>query len=120
MSTKYFVANPEAVFVFPDGREVCNTKTTVGKLEYKSRTYQMLERQGMRCAICYSSLGYIWSQFDHQAGRGSGGGHRDDRIVVDGQWHNAALCHSCNTQKGSRRYEWIAGVYQPRHEEPAQ
>jgi hypothetical protein len=82
-----------------------------GKQGYYNRTILMLERQGMTCAICGRSLHYIWAEFDHEAGRGSGGGHRDDRIEVDGLWQNAALCRGCNSEKGSKRYHWIEGVY---------
>jgi len=53
------------------------------------------------------------AEFDHQNGRGSGGGHRDDRIAIDGLFYNAALCHDCNTEKGSKRYEWRDGKYVP-------
>jgi hypothetical protein len=51
-------------------------------------------------------------EFDHQAGRGSGGGNRDDRILDEnGNWMNAALCTKCNTKKGSKRYEWRGRRY---------
>jgi hypothetical protein len=50
---------------------------------------------------------------DHQGGRGSGGGIRDDRTVVDGEWHNAAVHGICNTRKGSKRYSWLNGKYVP-------
>lgn len=93
-------------------REVC-TNTIAGRAEYKRRTYEMEKRQDFRCAICTRIAGSRM-QFDHQAGRGSGAGHRDDRILTDdGAWLNAALCHGCNLAKGSRRYEWSEGNYIP-------
>lgn len=97
------------VKTFLCGREVCQP-TAAGRREYKSRTDAMQKRQGGRCALCPWYLGMT---FDHQDGRGSGGGHRDDRIEIDGKWHNAALCIQCNGLKGSRRYHWIDGIYIP-------
>jgi hypothetical protein len=73
----------------------------------------MLERQGMACAICGSPLIFLWAEFDHQAGRGMNGAHRDDRILIGGEWHNSALCRPCNSVKGSRRYSWQDGQYLP-------
>ena len=117
---KYFVAKREAVKVYPEGREVCNQRIKAGKQEYWTRLLKMMVRQNMRCAICDCGLNYIWGEFDHEDGRGANGGHRDDRIEVfihdeDGvtiRWQNAAVCRPCNTEKGSKRYHWIEGVYQ--------
>lgn len=108
---KYFIPEPESVTTYPDGRQVCNDNAA-GKREYKARTYKMEVRQGFRCAICERIAGSSM-QFDHQDGRGHGGGFRDDRIEVDGKWFNAALCHRCNTEKGSKRYHWQNGKYVP-------
>lgn len=109
---KYFIPEPEAVTVFPDGRERCNTNAA-GKREYLARTVEMWERQHGNCAICGNSLELRFAQFDHQAGRGHGGGHRDDRTVVDGQWNNAAVHGLCNIRKASTRYTWIGKSYVP-------
>jgi hypothetical protein len=117
---KYFKAKPEAVKVYPDGREVCNLRLKRGKQEYYTRSILMLERQGMKCAICRKPVHYIWAEFDHEAGRRANGAHRDDRIEIfipdeDGitiRWQNAAVCRNCNTEQGSKRYHWIEGVYQ--------
>jgi hypothetical protein len=103
---KYFVGPPQAVKTYGE-REVCQGNAA-GKREYKARTERMQKRQGGHCALCQWYLGL---EFDHQSGRGSGAGHRDDRIVVDGHWHNAALCRSCNSEKGSKRYQWVNGKY---------
>jgi hypothetical protein len=111
---KYFVAPKPSVKVYPDGREVCNLRVKAGKQEYYTRTIMMLERQKMLCAICLHGIHYIWAEFDHEAGRGSGGGHRDDRIEVDGHWQNAAVCRGCNSRKGSQRYHWVDGKYIPK------
>ncbi len=100
----------KAYRTYPDGREVCND-TTAGKNEYGRRTIEMAARQGNMCAICGRWMHR--PSFEHQAGRGSGGGHRDDRIEVDGHWQNAALCWGCNGQKGSRRYHWQHGYFVP-------
>ena len=70
-------------------------------------------RQGFQCALCTRIAGSVMT-FDHQAGRGHGGGHRDDRIVDEqGNWINAALCMSCNGKKASKRYHWKNGQYLP-------
>ena len=99
-----------AIKVYPDGREVCNMSTPLGRGEYFGRLGEMVERQMYVCALCPSDDG---AYFDHEAGRGAGGGLRDDRIVVDGHWQNAALCYSCNQEKGSKRYHWVDGEYVP-------
>jgi hypothetical protein len=89
-----------------DFREVCNLKTRAGRAEYKARTVEMYDRQHCRCAICDRVFPLGNMTFDHQFGRGSGGGHRDDRTVIDGLWNNACLCSFCNIEKGSKRYAW--------------
>lgn len=94
-----------------DGRECC-TETKEGRAEYLLRTYQMARRQKGLCAICGLPLGEDVS-FDHQRGRGFNGGFRDDRIKVDGKWHNAAVHWLCNGAKGSRQYAWQNGKYIP-------
>lgn len=97
-------------------REVLDLTTAIGTRFYKTRTYEMEKRQNFRCAICERTAGASM-QFDHQDGRGMGGSNRDDRIVDDrGNWLNAALCHACNSEKGSKRYEWLLGKYMPRQE----
>ena len=106
MTSKYFVAPKPAVKTYPDGREICLET----KGEYLFRLNSMRERQCNLCAICRQHAHLL---FDHEAGRGSGGGHRDDRIEVTGHWQNAALCYDCNQEKGSKRYHWVNGVYEP-------
>lgn len=108
-------ASKLAVKVYPDGREVC-LRSEAGKAEYKLRTEQLAERQDNRCAGCgFHFDGYLGKPtMDHQNGRGVGGAHRDDRIVVDGKWHNAAMHEICNGLKGSNRFHWSNGVYQPK------
>lgn len=97
---------PEVTEKYPDGREVCI------KGEYLYRLRMMASRQHDRCAICERIL--VSMVFDHEAGRGMGGGHRDDRIEKpDGTWQNAALCYRCNSLKASKRYAWKHGVYLP-------
>ena len=98
------------VRTFSCGRQECLTKTASGGREYKRRLGVMIQRQLGRCAMCRKVRELT---FDHEAGRGSGGGHRDDRIwQEDGQQKNAALCVECNGLKGSKRYSWIDGVYE--------
>ena len=102
---------------FPDGREVCDTKTAAGKREYDSRIDKMVIRQGHRCrcgkSLCVKSPtgnGVSWyvpgelPTFGHDIPRGHGGARRDDRIELpDGKWINHAECFECNSSKGSRR-----------------
>lgn len=108
--TPSFPKNPpirrDPVRVYLDGREVCDLTTAEGKREYAFRTGLMDIRQGRECAICLESFEFRTPTFDHEAGRGHGGGHRDDRIDIGGKWINAALCVPCQGLKGSKRYSW--------------
>jgi hypothetical protein len=96
--------------VFRDGAEALGSDAA-DRREYKRRTQAMAERQNNECAICRKWL--TVPTFDHQWGRGHGGAFRDDRIELDGEWFNAALCPDCNHLKGSRRYHWKDGKYVP-------
>jgi hypothetical protein len=101
---------PEAVKVFPDGREVClndvKHATAEGLLEYNRRRLVMAMRQDWHCADCYCQMleaaGFTNSvTFDHEAKRGT---TRDDRVwKEDGTPQNAALCWNCNAARGSIR-----------------
>lgn len=102
----------ESVKIHRDGREVCS-KTALGKFLYQGRCDAMALRQNYKCAICGKWMRPEEWTFDHQDGRGSGGGHRDDRIEIDGKRYNAALCWDCNGEKGSKRYEWVDGKFVP-------
>jgi hypothetical protein len=94
-----------------DGREVLDLKTVPGRMEYARRTAEMAERQNNFCAICMEWMAE--PTFDHQDGRGHGGGHRDDRIEIAGRWYNAAICARDNSLKGSRRFHWQGAYYLP-------
>lgn len=105
------IRKENGVWTCPDGREVCQ-KSAAGVREYKRRLSLMWERQERTCAICYQFLMKDIATFDHQWGRGHGGGHRDDRILLpNGSWQNAALCFGCNNSKGSKRYYWDGTLY---------
>ena len=98
----------EAVRVYPDGREVCSN-TFHGRQEYRRRVLAMLERQVGRCCLeayapmCPGSLSENGATFEHEGGRGAGGGKRDDRVSLpDGTWINGASHYLCNTWKSSR------------------
>lgn len=93
----------EAVTVFRDGRECCNIETEAGRNEYMRRITLMWERQRHCCCICYQPMRLAECSFEHEAGRGHGGGHRDDRIEAKGQWINGAAHSGCNYAKGSQR-----------------
>lgn len=88
---------------YPDGREVC-TKSERGREEYRYRIIQMVMRQHGRCKWCNQALMIHDATFDHEQGRGMGGGRRDDRLIdKDGHEINAAIHMRCNIEKGSRR-----------------
>ncbi len=108
-------AKPTAIAgvkVLRDGREVCNQFTSTGRREYRKRTEEMAARKNQICClfehspVCHPRgllMGYV-PTFEHENGRGMGGGHRDDRIVLpDGRWQNGAAHAQCNIWKGSRR-----------------
>lgn len=103
--------------MFPDGREVCDLNLKGGKGIYTLRIGRMASRQRYICPLCGTSLSpFEAPEFDHEAGRGSGGSHRDDRIEVGGKWQNAAVHYYCNMKKGSVRYHWLDGSYVPKKE----
>ena len=100
------------VKVFPDGREVCETRLdhpegAEGRAEYKRRKKAMWERQKGICCLygflpeCPGKLEIKLATFEHEDGRG--GGKRDDRISLpDGTWINGVSHLMCNSLKGSR------------------
>ena len=101
---------PESV----DSTTVVCPSTPTGKREYLRRIMEMVDRQHNVCAICQLPLNYLEATFDHEAGRGLGGGHRTDLIEhEDGTWMNAALHARCNSEKASKRYKWTNGKYVP-------
>lgn len=102
------------VKVFPDGREVCETRLdrpegAEGRAEYKRRKEAMWERQKGICCLygflpeCPGKLLLKHATFEHEDGRGAGGSKRDDRIELpDGTWINGVSHLQCNSLKGSR------------------
>lgn len=111
---KYFAAESLAVKIYPDGREVCQDNAE-GKRKYSQATEKMSIRQWEVCAICGLPFApWLQPTFDHQDGRGMNGSIRDDRIWINGDWHNAALCVPCQGIKGSKRYHWQDGKYVPK------
>lgn len=105
-----------AIRIFKDGREVCDLLTKAGRDEYFRRIRAMWERQGRRCSLegmvkeCPGYLSISEATFDHDEGRGHGGGHRDDRIEIPdakaegGMRKINSACHPlCNSLKGSVR-----------------
>ena len=102
----------EPVRVMRDGREVCDLNSKRGMDEYLSRKRAMWERQHHVCCICRDFLSWKDAFFEHENGRGSGGGHRDDRIEVDGKWQNGAAHALCNSAKGSRRGTYNEQFYE--------
>lgn len=90
----------EAVKIFRDGREVCNTRTVSGQREYKRRIAAMMKRQGGLCCNCQILI-VGKPTFEHENGRGAG--KQDDRIEVDGKPQNGASHWVCNYERGSKR-----------------
>ena len=97
---------PVAVRVFKGGREVCNLLCKDGREEYMRRKRVMWERQGRTCILCHCVLRWDEATFEHQDGRGHGGGHRDDRIEKDGKPYNGVAHGRCNIDKGSKRADY--------------
>jgi hypothetical protein len=92
-----------------DGREVCNQYISIGRKAYRRRIEIAWERQKGRCCLegycpyCPGWLDLEEATFEHEHGRGMGGGRRDDRIVLpDGRWQNGAAHQACNVWKASR------------------
>lgn len=104
--------------VLRDGREICNLRTKAGHDEYVRRKRAMWERQKRRCCLegkIKECPGYLrWSDavFEHQDGRGDGGGHRDDRIEKPDpetgkmKPYNGVAHPWCNMLKGSQRIDY--------------
>lgn len=92
-----------AVRVMKDGREICNLRTKAGQDEYARRKDAMWLRQAKMCCLCRRKLSKEMMTFEHDEGRGHGGGHRDDRIEVGGKWQNGVAHPWCNVNKGSVR-----------------
>ena len=111
---------PVAVRVFKDGREVCNLLCKEGRDEYMRRKRVMWERQKGICCLfgidptCPGKLNWGDAMFEHEGGRGSGGGKRDDRIEIVEERNgmtikrnlNGVAHAKCNSWKGSRRINY--------------
>jgi hypothetical protein len=86
-----------ALFIYPDGREVCRPNTA-GKAEYRLRRSLAWNLQKGLCGICHLPVSLEAAVTDHKEPRGMGGARRDDR-----QANIRATHHMCNMEKGSRR-----------------
>lgn len=107
-----------AVRIMKDGREVCNLLCKEGRDIYMARIEEMRLRQGKRCCLfghiegCPGALNKADATFEHEDGRGHGGGHRDDRIeILDPEtgkikWINGAAHSWCNSRKASTRISY--------------
>jgi hypothetical protein len=93
----------EPIKTLRDGRQVCDLKTASGLREYKRRTEFMWLRQEGICSICIEPLRLDEATFEHDDGRGHGGGHRDDRTEINGEPYNHAVHGFCNVRKASVR-----------------
>lgn len=97
------------VVIYPCGREVCD-KSAAGKREYKRRIERMRQRQFRLCCVCLQPLDERAATFEHEDGRGMGGGFRDDRIEVDGVPVNGASHGECNAERGSKKTPIYQGL----------
>lgn len=103
---------PVAVRIMKDGREIVNLLCKAGRDEYEHRKDQMFERQKGICCLyghiegCPGRLRRSDAVFEHEAGRGHGGGHRDDRIEVNGKPQNGVAHPICNSKKSSQRIKY--------------
>lgn len=111
----------EPVHIYPNGREVCDINTRAGYAEYRSRVLTMLERQSGHCCLegyapgCPGHCEASDATFEHEWGRGFGGGKRDDRIILpSGIWINGAAHQICNAWKGSRYIDFNRGFQRPK------
>ena len=110
------ILKESGVWIYPSGRQVCDLRSTAGRAEYGRRIAAMHERQKGICCLsghiegCPGPLRLFEAVFEHQDGRGHGGGNQDDRIEVmkDGKliWQNGAAHFVCNGLKGSRRIDY--------------
>jgi hypothetical protein len=99
-SLRYETIMDGAVRVYPEGREVCDTKTRFGNEEYRRRVKLMWERQGRRCCDCGRPMALLNATFEHQRRRGMGAAWRDDRITKDNEDFNGAAHWLCNGVRG--------------------
>lgn len=101
----------EGLYLYADGHEICRKDTPEGRILYRDRTLKMLSRQGGRCCLCDHPLRKDDALFEHQLGRGHGGGKRDDRITLpSGKWLNGAVCWQCNAEKASKNIDYNQGI----------
>ena len=109
---------PVVVRVMKDGREVVNLLCKAGRDEYARRVRVMWERQGKQCCLsgviewCPGRLALADACYEHQDGRGQGGGHRDDRIerpdpkTGEIRPYNGVAHWVCNSKKASIRIDY--------------
>jgi hypothetical protein len=110
---------PKGFKTLPDGREICWGQDP---REYRRRTKEGGERQSWICCLygyapmCPGKMDWYYGEgmwkvtLEHEHGRGMNGGHRDDRMVIDGKWHNGAAHLVCNQWKGSRRIDYNTAI----------
>lgn len=100
---RWEISEDGSVCTMPDGRQLVQD-TPAGRREYKRRVETMVQRQNFRCSLCPKRLTIGEATFDHSAGRGFSGSHRDDRIVDETGTPMNSACHwFCNRKKGSKR-----------------
>lgn len=112
------ILKENGIWTYPDGREICDLRSPQGRKAYRDRIKQAGERQGWICCLhgiapmCTGKMDYQYGEgllavtLEHESGRGMGGSRRDDRMELDGRWHNGAAHMVCNQWKSSRRINY--------------
>ena len=88
------------VWIYPDGREVIQTKTLAGRGLMQQRRWKAWDDSRGICCLCDRYIS-IWSAtLEHKTSKGSGGSKRDDRQS------NLGISHlGGNVAKGSMSLE---------------
>ena len=116
------ILKENGIWTYPDGREICDLRSPQGRKAYRDRIKQAGERQGWICCLhgiapmCTGKMDYQYGKgllavtLEHESGRGMGGSRRDDRMELDGRWHNGAAHMVCNSWKSSRRIDYNSAL----------
>jgi len=88
------------VWVYPDRREVIQTKTLAGRTLMEQRRFKAWDESRGVCCLCDKAV-HIWcATLEHKTAKGSGGSKHDDRQSNLGISHFAG-----NVRRGSMSLE---------------
>ena len=88
------------VWIYPDGREVIQTKTLAGRVLMEERRWTAWDESRGICCLCGGLVPMWLASLEHKTSKGSGGSKHDDRQSNLGISHLAG-----NIAKGSTSYE---------------